>query len=440
MAIRESITQYIRHSAFLKHNLIFLAGSVGVGALNYAYYPLLSRMMSPAAFGEVQVLVSAFLQLTIFLNVVSMVTVHVVANYRDMAHANRVVFELERWATWTACGILVAITLASPLLREQLRFDSALPFIALGLALVISVPLALRSGFARGKHKFAEASWGAIIGSAAKIILSATLVALGLSTIGAMLGIVLAQLVALAYIAYKVLKMGFKRPANTSYLSRPRPKLIASELAYSSAVFVGSLSITLLMSIDVIAAKYFFDAHTAGLYAGVATVARIIFFLTVPISQVLLASISLQKKPAENRATLYKSLLLTLSLGGIMAIVCTLAPKTTLTVLMGTSYSEQAGSLPILALAILFTSVANLAMTYFLSLRRQGVVFIGIMGFVVTVMLLLMHHDSGQAIADSMFWGSVLTLFLFSLYTISTIKREVKHDSTAHIDHHPGVQ
>lgn len=433
MATRTSVVQTIKRSAFLKHNLVFLIGSVGVGVLNYAYYPIMSRLMSPAAFGEVQVLVSIFLQLTIFLNVVSMVTVHIVANYRDPKRANRVIFELERWATWAACGLLAVIVLCSPLLRDALRFDSTLPFVALGLALVVSVPLALRGGYARGKHKFAEASWAAMIGSAAKIMASAGLVVIGLGTVGAIAGIVVAQIAALLYIAAKAAAMGFARPS--TYFSKPQPAIIVPELKYGAAVFAGSLSITLLMSIDVIAAKYFFDAHTAGLYAAIATVARIIFFVTVPVSQVLLASISLQKKPAQNRATFIKSLGLTLGLGGVVAAACAVAPQTVVSTLMGKAYAGEAESLPLLAFALLIIAIANLAMTYYLSLRRRGVVFVGIMGFVVTLMVMLVHHNTVQAIVDSMFWGSLSTLFLFSLYAISTAKRRVAHDSTAHIDH-----
>ncbi|HVI69180.1 MAG TPA: oligosaccharide flippase family protein, partial [Magnetospirillaceae bacterium] len=434
------ILQSIQQSAFLKHNLVFLIGSVGVGVLNYAYYPLLSRLLPPAAFGEVQVLVSIFLQLTIFLNVVSMVTVHVVTNYHDATKANRVVFELERWATWAACGLLILTLLCAPLLRDLLHFDSMLPFVGLGLALVVSVPLALRGGYARGKHKFAEASWAAVIGSAAKILLSAALVVTGLGTVGAILGIIAAQLAALAYIAYKVGNMGFARPEHLNYWSKLEPHVIVPELTYSAAVFVGSLSIALLMSIDVIAAKYFFDAHTAGLYAAIATVARIIFFLTVPVSQVLLTKISLQKTHAQNRAMFLKSLALTVGLGGIVAAVCAIAPQAVVTILMGKGYTDEAASLPLLAFALLIVSVANLAMTYFLSLRRHGVVFVGIMGFVVTLMLLLVRHNDVQAIADSMFWGSIWTLILFGLYTISTTKREAHHDSAAtHISHRSGI-
>ena len=79
----------LRSSDFLRNNAIFFAGSVLVGALNYLYYPLIGRLVSPATFGEIQTLVSLFLQFTIFLNVLGMITVNIMANYSNKEKAHQ---------------------------------------------------------------------------------------------------------------------------------------------------------------------------------------------------------------------------------------------------------------------------------------------------------------------------------------------------------------
>jgi O-antigen/teichoic acid export membrane protein len=58
----------------LWHNGIFFVGSLVASVLNYLYYPVLGRMLHPAAFGESQTLVSMFLQ-------VAMLTI-----YADYGH------------------------------------------------------------------------------------------------------------------------------------------------------------------------------------------------------------------------------------------------------------------------------------------------------------------------------------------------------------------
>src|SRR5687768_6360387 len=98
----------LRRSSFLRHNAIFFFGSVAVGAINYAYYPILGRMMDPTAFGELQVLVSLFLQFTIFLNVLGMITINIVTNYKDSEKAHRMIFEIEKLSAYATLVILVA--------------------------------------------------------------------------------------------------------------------------------------------------------------------------------------------------------------------------------------------------------------------------------------------------------------------------------------------
>ena len=61
---------------FLKNNAIFFIGSMAVAVLNYLYHPILGRMMSVEDFGEVQSLISLFIQLSIFMGVFNIITVN----------------------------------------------------------------------------------------------------------------------------------------------------------------------------------------------------------------------------------------------------------------------------------------------------------------------------------------------------------------------------
>jgi O-antigen/teichoic acid export membrane protein len=428
----------IKQSSFLKHNAIFFFGSLAVGALNYAYYPVLGRLMEPSAFGEVQVLVSLFLQFTIFLNVLSTITVNITANYSDQAKAHRVIFELEKLASYIAAGILLISIVGGEFLRQQLHFTSIAPFVALALAILVSIPLTFRSAYARGQKRFGIASVSQLIGAGIKIIFSAGLVIFGLGATGAIGGIVIAQFIAFLYAARWAARIGFSRPSDTNYKTVLDIKVIAPELKYASIVFVGLFSVTLLMSIDVIVVKYYFDAHTAGLYAGIATVARIIFFLVTPIAQVLMPLIKLEQTPHKNHQLLLKSLGLTLLVGGSMTVLCIAFPHLLIALLMGHAYDAYAGLLPLLSTTILVVSVINLITMYYLSLRRKMVAVIGIIGIAVTVSLMLIWHANLFEIVNSMFWGSTFTLGALLVYVLVSVKRGVldggQNDLNRHSD------
>jgi O-antigen/teichoic acid export membrane protein len=427
-------------SSFLKHNAIFFIGSVLVGALNYAYYPILGRLMSPVEFGEIQVLVSLFLQFTIFLNVLGMITINITANYDSTAKAHRMIYELEKLAVFIAVGILIISIIAGNFFAQVLQFDSSTPFVALALALVVSIPLTFRSAYARGQKKFGVASISQLIGAGVKIIFSAGLVVAGLGVAGAMYGIVGAQFAAFVYAAWWAAKLGLERPRLNQYGRLPVLKDILPELRYAVIVFVGLLSITLMMSIDVIFVKYYFDAETAGQYAGVATVARIIFFLAVPIAQVLIPMVKIKQTARKNNQLLAKSFLLTLGICGFALTPCLVFPDQILRVLMGTQYGELADLLPILSFVVFIISLVNLVIMYYLALRRKMPALIGIIGFGVVVGLVLANHATVSTIVYNILLGSILTLVAAGLYVLTTIRRGLRDAKQDDLDHHPNLQ
>ena len=424
----------VRSSTFLRHNAVFFLGSLVVGVLNYAYYPIIGRMMTPAAFGELQVLVSLFLQFTIFLNVLGMITINIVASHKKSEKAHRIIFEIEKVAAYVALAILAASIAFGEFFRQQLRFDSMLPFVALALALLISIPLTFRSSYIRAEKRFGVASMTQLVGALIKLVGSVILVVAGLGVIGAMVGIVGAQFVAFLYAARWAARVGFRRPSDTHYGTVPDFKSIKPELKYASAVFVGLLSVTMMMSVDVIIVKYYFDATTAGLYAGIATVARILFFVAAPISQVLMPLVKTSQSPRENMTLLGKSFLLTTGVCGVILIWCIIAPEAIIRLLMGQEYVMYANLLPVLAIVVFIISIVNLVFMYYLVLRRTTIVLIGIMGFVVLMSTVLLWHDTLHAVVYSLLLGSIFTLLTTGVYVLVNLTRGTRDAKQDDID------
>lgn len=408
----------IRSSSFLRHNAVSLFGAVAVGVLNYAYYPILGRMLDVESYGEVQALVSLFLQMTIFLIVLSQVTVNVVANYQDEAQKSRVVYELEKVALAMSIAMLLVVLLFGWKLRSFFQFDSVWPFIVLMAALVASVPLTFRSAFLRGHKKFGAVSVANTIGAAGKIGFSALLVWIGWSTVGAILGIVIAQFLAFGYASYAALKLGFVRPQGAKLISMPDWQALRPEAKYGLFVLSGSLTVTVLSSVDIFVVKHFFDATTAGRYAGVSTVARMIFFLTASVAQVLLPSVRIHQTAKQNRQFLLKSFALVAVLGGVTTLVFTLFENRIITLLMGKDYVTYAHLLGPLSLTMLVISVLNLIISYYIALRRYQISGIVILGAITTGCLLSVSHSTLDAIVHSLLLGSLSMLAMFILWRI----------------------
>lgn len=423
--MKEKITA-LRSSTFLRHNLIFFIGSLATGALNYLYYPVLGRLLEPAAFGEVQALVSLFLQLSIFLTVLGLVTVNVVANYESDEQRNQVVFEFEKLALLVSIGVLIIVAIFSQQLKRFLHFDDTWPFIILMVSIVASVPFMFRSSFLRGQKKFGLASLATLLGAAGKLVLSAVLVIIGLGSAGAIGGIAVAQVIASLHASFYAAKYGLRRGGDTKRLGLPNMRVLVPELRYGALVLVGSLVITMQYSIDIIVVKHYFDAHTAGLYAGISSVARIIFFLTASIALVLLPSIKIKQKAAHNRQLLFKSLGLLLGVGIPALVVFMIAPEVVVNMLMGSEYKAYAHLLPHLSLAIFLISVMNLFVSYYIALRRYEIAIIAIIGAIVTYGLMAGHHSSLEAVIDSLLFGSIAMMCLLGIWVGSSILRGFK--------------
>jgi O-antigen/teichoic acid export membrane protein len=416
----QRLVRQFRSSQFLRDNAIYLIGSIAVGVLNYLYYPVLGRLLTPTAFGEVQTLVSLFLQISIFLSVLGLVTVNIVANYEDEAVRNALVLEFEKLGFAISLALLLATIIFQSSLKHFLHFSSSSPFIILMLSIVATVPFTFRGAFVRGKQKFGVSAISNVVGAGAKLLFSVLLVVIGLGTAGAIGGLVLAQAVACGYVAWWALKLGLKRNTTTKRRALPDFRVLMPELRYGALVLIGSLVITLQYSIDIIVVKHYFDARTAGLYAGVASVARIIFFLTGSIALVLMPSVRLQDTVEHNRKLLLKSL----AMFGALTVPTLLFfigfPKLVIGLLMGSSYESMAGLLPQLGLAIGVVAVLNLFVSYYLALRRYGIAVVVLAGGLATYGLMVWHHHSPAAVVQSLLAGSLAMVGLLALWLTAT--------------------
>lgn len=419
----DKLKNQVLSSSFLRQNAVFFVGSLVVSILNYAYYPIIGRMVNVEQYGEIQVLISFFLQLTLLMTVLTQVTVSIVANYQDEKQKHRVIFELEKFALLVG-GIIFVIGVAlSWKVQTALKFGSVWPFIFLMLAFVSTIPFTFRSAFLRGKQKFLTVSMGNIIASLGKIIGSVALVMIGFGVSGAMGGLIAAQLLAFGFVALKARQLSFERPTGSKYFSWPDITLLAPELKYTAFVLCLSLVVTLLSSIDVIAVKYFFDAQTAGGYAGIATVAKIIFFLTASVAQVMLPSVKTHNPSRQNRLFLVKSFVLLAILGGGTSLIFVIFPHFVVGTLMGGSYTSSAHFLPMLSIALFLVSIINLIVNYYIALRNYQITFVVLAGIALTLVLFTIHHASVQAIIQSLTLGASGMLLLFTIWRATKLLR-----------------
>ena len=388
------------------------AGSMAVAVINYLYYPVLGRMLSTAHFGEVQALISVFLQVSLLLAVIGNVTVNIVANAKDKKVRNHTAYELERATT-----ILMAIIIGTAYLfivpiQHFLQFDSPWPIVVLGLSLVMGAVASMRGAFIRGVKAFKQVSIFGLIGSISKLIFAVIFVAAGFDAAGAIAGLVVAQLLTYLYERRAARKLGLIKEGEDKLFRWPDISIVKPQLPYAGLVLVVSLSTTVLFSIDTILAKHYFSPETAGLYAGIATTARIIYFATGSIATVLLSSVVISNPKGKNRKLLLSSIGIATLVGGSILAFMSVFPHFTVTVLLGAKYDALGNLLPLLALTMFLLSLVNLVFSYDLALRRPSIAVISTIGVSVTALAISLHHATPLAIVQSLLIGAVTLLSL----------------------------
>lgn len=413
-----------RRSRLIRHNIIFFFGAAAVGALNYLYYPVMGRLLDPQSFGEVQTLISLFLIITIFLTVLGLVVVNVVTNYSSHDDRDAAVIEIEKFAIWVSLIFVAMAMIFGRQLAGFLQFDSPWPFILLALAVAASVPFTLRGAYLRGKQLFAHASGANLVSAVGRLLAGAVLVGLGWQTAGAMGGLIAAQVIACIVVVMWAAKAGLNRQVS-SWLSWPRLNVVKPQLGFIILVLVGSLAVTFQYSLDVVMVKHYFDPVIAGLYSGVATVARIIFFLTASFALVMMTAVKLDAEKKANRRVLLYSILLTLGVGLPAAALCVLAPHQLTALFMGSAYQQLAELLPRLAAAMLIVSILNVFVSYFLALRRFAVAPILLAGTGLTYVLMIINHESVGAIVNNLLIGSAAALGLLLAWALRSYLKEL---------------
>lgn len=400
------IKQLISQDQFIKNNIIFFIGSMVVAVLNYLYHPILSRMMSVEDFGEVQTLISLFLQLSIFLGVFNVITINITANCESKEERDAIVSVLRKIAFFITGGLFLAVLILSTFLQDFFQFSSFYPFISLAFLLLLGVSFTFRKAVLQGASKFKEVSWAGIINSGSKLIFAVLLVWLGWRSLGAISGLLLAQGLALFYVYLKT-KSDFSLdvPMKDKIF-----EVIKKEYKYAMLIFFATGAIIFLYTADVLMVKHWFSPEEAGLYSGIATIARIIFFATGSVSAVLLSAVKIKNTAQENRQILKKGLILIFLIAGGSLLIFSIFSEFIINLLIGSRYVVLAHLLGELSLLLAMVAIINLFFFYFLALRRSIIISASLLGPITILTLTFFRHQYLEQIISNFLIGSAVVL------------------------------
>jgi O-antigen/teichoic acid export membrane protein len=373
--------------------------------------------MQPADFGEVQTLISIFSQIAIFFQELGLISIGIITKYPDEETRTKINNELSRIALFMSAILLVLLALLSPQLKNFFHFQSVVPFIALALSLLTSVPLSFANSYLQGHNRFWTLSISNFTVALGRILFAIIFILAGFRSLGAVGGLICAQLIGLAYSLKKGKGIRHFVAANL-HLRKPELGLIKPELPFVTTVFLTSLTTNLLLSLDILFVKHYFPPRVAGFYTGISIIANIVYFVTGPFAGVLIPSIRPTQPRSESFAFLRRSMIMLLLLGGATTLIFVLFPHLVVTILLGGKFVSYAPFLVGLSIALFMLSISNLLIYYHIGLRHYLIAPVVAAGLAFSILLLQHRHETMGAVVGDLQLGALFILVLLLLMTV----------------------
>jgi O-antigen/teichoic acid export membrane protein len=376
----------------LSGSFVLLSASGLATAINFAYNIAVARSLGPTGFGQasaVYTLLILLLTVTLSFQIVSAKAVAQQNSPKRKLEVHRS-FHRSAWI----CGITIALLLLlfQKAIVEFLNLPSPILIVLLAMGAAFYVPLGSQRGYLQGAYGFRRLAGNIILEALVRLGGSLLLIRLGFGVPGVIAAN--AAAVAAAYLATG------PRFATTVPTGLGLPDAFREML--QAVVFCGGQA--LINNCDIVLVKHFFPATTAGLYAAVSLVGRVIFFFCYAVVNTMFPLMAgARREERNNNKLLATSLLTVLAIGSTLALGLRLAPAGTWAWLFGPQF-EIAGKyglpylLALYAASTVIYSLSVVMITYEMSYKIANTSWVQLVFSGVVVAGICRYHSSLQQV------------------------------------------
>jgi len=280
-----------------------------------------------------------------------------------------------------------------------------------GFFLFISFITPISIGILQGMKKFNVWGWNYIISCLAKLIIAIILVIVGLKVYGAIIGFIIGSVISF------FLVFPFIKEITSSKKVEEKVHLFSKK---SLPTVLAILLMVLMYSSDVIIIKMFFDPDSAGKYAIISLLGKMILFGTSAIGSAMFPISSEKYESGIKTRSLIKKTYLAVFLLCISAVVILgLFPKLVITLLFGTKYLEVTSILVYVAIAFSALSLLNILVLYKISINKFRMIHVIVLAILFILELIIMFNTcSSLELFSISFMISTIIMFIGGIVLI----------------------
>ena len=387
---------------------IVFIGVIALNIGNAAFHLLSARILGPEQYSDVVSLLAASGLVTLPFSGVQYAFARVVsedAARGDTAAVSDFIHRALAMALVAGAALTALLVALSPLIRSALGVQKLSPVVLAALYTLPALMAPALWGIAQGLQRFGLISASLVFGTVVRIGLLGALVPVGVG-VGIVMGSTLVAGIAALLIPLPFILGWLKTPRAAE--RRPVTIVVRS----MAPVIAGTLAITSLTTVDLIAAKVALPSHDAGVYGSASFIGRILLYLPAPIATVLLPKVASRAAAArDTRAILHASLAVT----GVFSLVGTAIfvamPHLIVQVSFGSKFAGAAPLLGLFGLAMTLYALLNVQFVYHLGHGRESMAWLLVGGAVAQIAVYgLVHGSTYQLIGANLGTAAVLVL------------------------------
>ncbi|MEL0650187.1 oligosaccharide flippase family protein [Algibacter sp. TI.3.09] len=389
---------------------LFMLSVLAVNGGNYLYNLILGRILGPAQFADAAVLITFLLVLSFAAMTFQLVTAKFSVLFENDIFQSFIskVYK-NALAVGLAFGALIIIFAGA--LQNVFNTSSSNMFVVFGFGVPLYFLMSVNRGVFQGKKSFKNLSI-----TYQTEMLSRLVITLGLILIFDIKSSVVIAVGILASFVFGLFPFKYKNlfPKKALVLSQTHSKDIRHFFIITAFY---ELTQIIINNSDILLVKHFFESYEAGLYASLALIGRIVYFIAWMFVMLLLPTVvELKKEGKKTAPILFKYVGYIAAISITIILVCLAFPETIITLLFGDSYVSMAPLLWKYAIATSMFAISNIFAYYYLSLDKYvPVVISGVFGM-LQMLLVIYFHDSLEQVVYMQIVAMLLLLVIQLIY------------------------
>lgn len=385
---------------------LFMVSVLIVNGGNYLYNLILGRILGPAQFADAAVLITFLLVLSFVAMTFQLITAKFSVLFENLVFKSFIsAIYKQAFVVGLISGALI-ISFANQL-QSLFNTSSSNMFVVFGCGVPLYFLMSVNRGAYQGKKAFKSLSityQGEMI-SRLLITLALIIIFNIQSSVVIAIGIVLSFAFGLFPFKTKDISLRSTLKLDKTYSKQIKRFFILTAFYELTQIIINNS--------DILLVKHYFEAHDAGLYASLALIGRIVYFIAWMFVMLLLpAVVQLQKEGKETTSVLFKYVGYIAVVSGIIVTGCLIFPELIIKMLFGEQYISMAPLLWKYAIATSMFAISNIFAYYYLSLDKYAAVIIsGVFG-VLQMLLVVFFHESLEQVVHMQIIAMVLLLVI----------------------------